>query len=92
MTMSDLETRFKTASEEVLKLSKRPDNKTNLKLYGLFKQGSAGDVEGERPGFGDLVGRYKFDAWAELKGTSKEEAIQQYIDLVEELKAKDQGS
>ncbi|NJN48310.1 MAG: acyl-CoA-binding protein [Candidatus Competibacteraceae bacterium] len=89
--MSDLETRFKTASEEVLKLSKRPDNNTNLKLYGLFKQGSVGDVEGERPGFTDLVGRYKYDAWAALKGTGKEDAIQQYIDLVEDLKAKDQG-
>jgi acyl-CoA-binding protein len=90
--MSDLETRFKTASEEVLKLSKRPDNKTNLQLYSLFKQGSSGDVQGERPGFTDLIGRAKYDAWAKLAGTAKEAAMQQYIDLVEDLKAKDQGT
>ncbi|MCP5425910.1 MAG: acyl-CoA-binding protein [Gammaproteobacteria bacterium] len=90
--MSDLEARFKTASEEVLKLSKRPDNKTNLQLYSLFKQGSSGDVQGERPGFTDLIGRAKYDAWAKLAGTGQEEAMQKYIDVVEDLKAKDQGA
>jgi acyl-CoA-binding protein len=84
--MSDLETRFKTASEESTQLSKRPDNENMLKLYGLFKQGSVGDVQGNRPGFTDLVGRAKYDAWAALQGTSKEDAMQQYIDLVESLK------
>jgi len=52
----------------------------------LFKQGSSGDVDGERPGFTDMVGRAKFDAWAGLKGTSQDDAQQQYIDLVEDLK------
>ena len=84
--MSDLETRFKTASEESTQLSKRPDNETMLKLYGLFKQGSVGDVQGNRPGFTDLVGRAKYDAWAALQGIPKEDAMQQYIDLVESLK------
>jgi acyl-CoA-binding protein len=59
---------------------------TLLKIYALFKQGSTGDVEGSRPGFTDMVGRAKYDAWANLKGTSKEDAQQQYIDLIEELK------
>ena len=59
---------------------------TLLKLYALYKQGSAGDVEGKRPGFTDMVGRAKFDAWAALKGTGSDEAMQQYIDLIEELK------
>ena len=58
-----------------------------LKLYAHFKQGSAGDVEGKRPGFADLVGRAKYDAWAKIKGTAKEEAMQRYIDLVESLKS-----
>jgi acyl-CoA-binding protein len=57
-----------------------------LKLYAYFKQGSSGDVEGKRPGFTDLVGRAKYDAWAKLKGMPKEDAMQQYIDLVESLK------
>ncbi|KAB2930130.1 MAG: acyl-CoA-binding protein [Candidatus Contendobacter sp.] len=84
--MSDLASRFQTAVEDSKKLGKRPDNDTMLKLYAYFKQGSAGDVEGKRPGFADLVGRAKYDAWAKLKGAAKEEAMQQYIDLVESLK------
>ncbi len=85
--MSDLASRFQTAVEDSKKLSKRPDNDTMLKLYAYFKQGSAGDVEGKRPGFTDLVGRAKYDAWAKIKGTAKEEAMQRYIDLVESLKS-----
>lgn len=84
--MSDLEVRFKTASEESVKLSKAPDTATKLKMYALFKQGSEGDVQGTRPGFADLIARTKYDAWAGLKGNSKEEAMQKYIDLVESLK------
>lgn len=85
--MSDLATRFQTAVDDSKKLSKRPDNDTLLKLYATFKQGSNGDVEGKRPGFTDLVGRAKYDAWAKLKGTPQEEAMQQYVDLVESLKS-----
>jgi len=58
-----------------------------LKMYGLFKQAGAGDVTGSRPGFADIVGRAKHDAWASLKGTGTEDAMQQYIDLVESLKS-----
>ena len=84
--MSDLASRFQTAAEDSKKLSRRPDNDTMLKLYAYFKQGSAGDVEGKRPGFTDLVGRAKYDAWAKIKGMTQEDAMQQYIDLVESLK------
>jgi diazepam-binding inhibitor (GABA receptor modulator, acyl-CoA-binding protein) len=59
---------------------------TLLKIYALYKQASAGDAEGKRPGFTDMVGRAKFDAWETLKGTAKDEAMQQYVDLIEELK------
>ena len=84
--MSDLASRFQTAVEDSKKLSKRPDNDSLLSLYAYFKQGSSGDVEGKRPGFTDLVGRAKYDAWAKLKGIAQEEAMQKYIDLVESLK------
>jgi len=77
---------FQQAQADSKNLPERPDNMTLLKIYALFKQGSAGDVEGDRPGFTDMVGRAKYDAWAGLKGTSQEEAQQQYIDLIEELK------
>ena len=84
--MSDLATRFQAAQDDSKKLSKRPDNDTLLSLYAHFKQGSAGDVEGKRPGFTDLVGRAKYDAWAKLKGMPQETDMQAYIDLVESLK------
>lgn len=84
--MSDLSKKFEIASEEVKQLPSKPDNETLLELYSLYKQGQEGDVTGERPGFTDFIGRAKFDAWAKLKGTSKETAMQAYIDLVEKLK------
>lgn len=83
MSLAD---QFTKALADSKTLPERPDNMTLLKLYALYKQGSSGDVTGERPGMTDFVGRAKFDAWAELKGTTKEAAMQEYVDLVNELK------
>ena len=84
--MEDLQSRFEAAVAASKTLSERPDNGTLLKLYALFKQASVGDVDGKRPGFTDLVGRAKYDAWAGLQGTPAEAAMQAYIDLIAELK------
>ena len=84
--MADLKTRFETAAEEVKELPKRPDNDTLLELYAFHKQANMGDVSGKRPGFTNFVGRAKYDAWGKLKGTSKKEAMQSYVDLVKRLK------
>jgi diazepam-binding inhibitor (GABA receptor modulator, acyl-CoA-binding protein) len=84
--MSTLNEQFEQAVADSKKLSERPDNMTMLKLYALYKQGSSGDVDGKRPGFTDMVGRAKWDAWNELKGQTADEAKQAYIDLVEDLK------
>lgn len=81
-----LQDQFNQAQIDSKNLSERPDNMTLLKIYALFKQGSSGDATGERPGMTDFVARAKYDAWANLKGTSQEEAQQQYVDLIEELK------
>jgi acyl-CoA-binding protein len=83
--MSDLQTQFDQAQLDVKGLSERPDNDTLLQLYALYKQGSAGDVSGEKPGFFDFVGTAKYEAWAKLKGISQDAAKQQYIDLVKKL-------
>jgi diazepam-binding inhibitor (GABA receptor modulator, acyl-CoA-binding protein) len=83
--MSDLQASFDAAVAQSKNLSARPDNATLLKLYGLYKQGTAGDNTEKKPGFGDMVGRAKWDAWNSLKGTSNEAAMQQYIDLVKSL-------
>ena len=83
--MSDLQAAFDTAVADSKDLSQRPDNATLLKLYALYKQASAGDVIEAKPGFGDMVGRAKWDAWNGLKGTPADAAMQQYIDLVGSL-------
>lgn len=84
--MSDLETRFKQAADNVQNLDERPDNDTLLKLYALYKQGSEGDVSGEKPGFFDFVGVAKYEAWEKLQGMDREEARQKYVDLVDSLR------
>lgn len=85
--MSDLATRFEQAQSDVKQLPERPSNMTLLRLYALYKQGSEGDAHGDKPGMTDFVGRYKFEAWESLKGTSKDEAMQKYIELVQELQS-----
>jgi diazepam-binding inhibitor (GABA receptor modulating acyl-CoA-binding protein) len=84
--MADLRTLFEQAVADSKSLAEKPDNMTLLKIYALYKQASAGDVEGKRPGFTDMVGRAKWDAWNELKGKSGDEAMQAYVDLIESLK------
>lgn len=84
--MANLQASFKAAAAASKTLGERPDNQTLLQLYALYKQATAGDVEGRRPGFTDMVGRAKYDAWAAIKGTGREEAMQRYIALVESLK------
>ena len=84
--MADLKSRFDQAMADSKSLPERPDNMTLLRIYSLYKQAGSGDAGGERPGFGDMVGRAKWDAWSGLKGKSAEEAMQEYIDLIESLK------
>ncbi|MGE5665827.1 MAG: acyl-CoA-binding protein [Betaproteobacteria bacterium] len=83
---ADLTAKFEKAVAESKSLPERPDNQTLLKLYALYKQATSGDVEGKRPGFTDMVGRAKWDAWNELAGTSKTDAMNTYIGLIEDLK------
>ena len=82
-----LQDQFSQAQADSKTLPERPDNMTLLKIYALYKQGANGDVTGERPGFTDLIGRAKYDAWDQLKGTPQEDAMQQYIDLIDALKS-----
>ncbi|WP_415267456.1 acyl-CoA-binding protein [Acidovorax sacchari] len=83
--MSDLNAAFEAAVAQSKNLSERPDNPTLLKIYALYKQATAGDNAEARPGFSDVVGRAKWDAWTRLKGTAGDAAKQQYIDLIESL-------
>lgn len=84
--MADLKAAFEQAVAASKQLPEKPDNTTLLQIYALYKQASSGDVDGKRPGFSDMVGRAKWDAWNGQKGKSSEAAMQEYIDLIESLK------
>jgi len=88
MSTPPLPDAFEQAQKDVQALSKKPGNDTLLKLYALYKQGTVGDVTGDRPGGFDFVGGAKYDAWAELRGQSQPEARREYVALVETLKAR----
>ena len=85
--MADLQQQFEQAARDIKTLDERPDNDTMLRLYALYKQGSEGDVKGDKPGFFDFVGTAKYEAWAKLKGTAQEDAQKKYVDLVKKLLA-----
>ena len=83
--MADNKSAFEQAQKDVKTLSKRPSNDDFLFLYAHFKQANEGDVSGSRPGMMDMVGRAKYDAWAKLKGASKDDAMKKYADKVAAL-------
>ena len=81
----DLATKFEAATVAAKQTRKKPDNATLLKLYSYYKQATEGDVKGARPGGLDFVGGAKYDAWAKLKGISRDEAMTQYVKQVDKL-------
>ncbi len=82
----ELKQSFEQAIANSKLLSQKPDNETLLKLYSLYKQGTEGDNQSEEPTNPfDFVAKAKYNTWLELKGTSKEDAMQQYIDLIAKL-------
>ncbi|KJV33141.1 acyl-CoA-binding protein [Luteibacter yeojuensis] len=83
----DLQSQFEQASLDITRLGHRPDNDTLLRIYALYKQGAEGDVHGDKPGFFDFVGTAKYEAWATLRGTTREQAMRDYIALVRALGA-----
>lgn len=87
--MSDTKAAFAKAAREVQDLRRKPSNDMLLRLYGLYKQGTAGDAGGDAPGMLDFVARAKYDAWAKLKGTGREEAMKKYVALVNRLKCEE---
>lgn len=76
---------FESAVTRSKNLSERPSNDVLLKIYGLYKQATEGDVSGDEPGMFDFVAKAKYTAWKERQGLSSDEAMQQYIDLITRL-------
>jgi diazepam-binding inhibitor (GABA receptor modulating acyl-CoA-binding protein) len=83
----ELKDQFQKAATDSKSLPSKPDNETLLKLYSLYKQGTEGDVNTDPPSNPfDFVNKAKYEAWTSLKGKTKEEAMQEYVALVEKLK------
>ena len=85
--MSDLERLFEQATVGTKQLPEKPDNDTLLELNAFYKQGTSGDVSGEKPGFFDFGGVAKFEAREKIQGMEIDEAKQKYVDLVTKLQA-----
>lgn len=82
----ELTQQFESAAAASKQLASKPSNEILLQLYSLYKQASEGDAPEEGPSnMFDFVGKAKHSAWAELKGKSKDAAMQAYIDLVDSL-------
>lgn len=86
--MSDLKTRFDEAVNYIQTAEGdfKPSNEMKLEFYALYKQATEGDVSGKRPGMMDFVGRAKFDAWEKVKGLSREEAMERYVERLDEFR------
>jgi diazepam-binding inhibitor (GABA receptor modulating acyl-CoA-binding protein) len=78
---------FEKAIADSKALPEKPSNETLLNLYSLYKQSTEGDVKGEAPAMFDFVAKAKYESWSSLKGKTQEAAMQEYINLVEKLKA-----
>ncbi len=82
--MKDL---FEKAVAESKELTQRPSNETLLVMYGLYKQATEGDNENDPPSNPfDFVSKAKYEAWLGQKGKTREEAMAEYVELVNKLK------
>jgi len=84
--MDELQKKFEAAAGEVKLLKVRPKDSDMLRLYALFKQAMVGDASGPAPDPADFVAEAKREAWDALRGTPKEQAMRDYIALVEKLR------
>ncbi len=66
----------------------KPGNETLLNLYALYKQSTLGNATADAAPANafDFVGKAKYDSWAALQGKSKEQSMEEYIQLVNSLK------
>ena len=88
--MSELKQQFDDAVNYIQNATGdfKPSNELKLEFYALYKQATEGDVNGKKPGMLDVVGRAKYSAWEQVKGTSKEEAMRRYVEKLSALQAK----
>eukprot|EP00056_Hartaetosiga_gracilis_P020661 m.20810 g.20810 ORF g.20810 m.20810 type:complete len:103 (+) comp8628_c0_seq1:114-422(+) len=82
---SDLESRFKKAAWIIRHGPPVGDasNESKLSFYKYFKQATEGDNTGSKPWAIQLEASAKWNAWESLKGMSKEDAMKNYIGLLD---------
>lgn len=85
MYMTELEKRFEEATVSVKTLTDKPDNKTLLELYALYKRATVGVNDTSKPWAVQLEARAKWDAWKSKDALTVEEAMEAYIKLVNTL-------
>jgi len=87
--MSDLKQRFEQAVEQVRNAPAdgdfKPSNDYKLKMYGLYRQATDGDVTGKKPSMLNPINRMKWQAWKDMEGTSADTAMEQYIAEVDKV-------
>jgi diazepam-binding inhibitor (GABA receptor modulator, acyl-CoA-binding protein) len=78
---------FEKAVEDSKNLKERPSNDTLLNLYSLYKQATEGDNDNDPPANPfDFVSKAKYEAWMSQKGKTHDQAMTDYIALIEKLK------
>ncbi|XKL60521.1 hypothetical protein PGB90_007578 [Kerria lacca] len=79
---------FNEAAEKVKTLTKKPTDDELLELYSLYKQGTIGDNDTEKPSLLELKAKRKWESWKSKSGISKEDAQQSYINYAKSLVSK----
>lgn len=83
--LSSVSDRFTAAQTKLNTLSDDPGNEAKLKIYGLFKQANVGPCNAKKPSSFNMVAKFKYEAWNGLGTMSKDDAMEAYIALVDEL-------
>lgn len=84
-----MEAKFEAAVDQMNnKVNKTLSNEELLDLYKYYKQATVGDCNTARPGMLDFKGKAKWDAWDGIKGTTKEAAMEKYIELSDAMAEK----
>lgn len=84
----ELKDKFELAVTQSKLLPAKPSNEILLQLYSLYKQSVQGDVDVPPPANPfDIVAAAKHQAWSSLKGMRQDEAMEQYIALVDRLRS-----
>lgn len=87
-TSDPLAERFAWATEQRLRLIGTLGTEPLQRLYGLYKQATAGDNPSPRPPEHHRVSLLKWQAWDAVRGTTTHDAMAAYVAIVDEADAR----